>query len=88
MLTGTDVNLDQCPPRVWLPSNLSFLSWSIFDEPPENLVERFDLVHLQLLCFVIKDSELIPTLRRVMKTVSKFVYCESRSMEDFRHMKE
>ena len=41
-------------------------------EPPEGLLERFDLVHLCLLSFVIKDEDLVSTLARVMKTVSEF----------------
>lgn len=69
---GTDVSLDQCPPKAWLPSNVSLQSWDIFDEPPDNLVARFDLVHLQLLNFVIKDNQLPSTILRVMKTLSKF----------------
>ena len=69
---GTDISLDQCPPKACLPSNVSLQRWSIFEEPPENLIGRFDLVHLRFLNFVIKDSELTSTIPRVMKTLSKF----------------
>lgn len=69
---GTDVSLDQCPPKAWLASNVSLQTWSIFDEPPDNLIGRFDLVHLRFLGLVIKGSELTSILVRVMKTLSKF----------------
>lgn len=71
VLVGTDVSLDQCPPKAWLPSNVSLQSWDIFNEPPDNLIGRFDLVHLQLLNFVIKDNELPSTILRVMKTLKR-----------------
>lgn len=71
ILVGTDVSLEQCPPKAWLASNVSFQTWSIFDEPPGNFIGRFDLVHLRFLSFVIKDNELTSTLMRVMKTLSK-----------------
>ena len=74
---GTDVSLDQCPPKAWLASNVSLQSWSIFDEPPDNLIGRFDLVHLRFLNFVIKDNEITSTLLRVMKTLSKFLLAQN-----------
>lgn len=77
VLVGTDVSLDQCPPKAWLASNVSLQSWSIFDEPPDNLIGRFDLVHLRFLNFVIKDNEITSTLLRVMKTLSKFLLAQN-----------
>lgn len=86
---GTDVSLDQCPPKAWLASNVSLQTWSIFDEPPDNLIGRFDLVHLRFLNFVIKDNELTSTLLRVMKTLSEFFlirYCSTYLLQHPRRL--
>ena len=74
VLVGTDVNLDQCPPRTWLPSNMSLRIWDIFEEPPKELLNRFGLVHLRLLNLVIKDQDITSVLKRVIKTVSKSAF--------------
>ena len=80
VLVGTDVSLDQCPP--WLPSNVSLQTWSIFDEPPENLLGRFDVVHLRLLGFVLRDNQIAATIQRVMKVLSEFFRAQKNSLID------
>ena len=78
VLVGTDVSLDQCPP--WLPSNVSLQTWSIFDEPPDNLLGRFDVVHLRLLGFVLRDNQIAATIQRVMKVLSEFFRAPEKSL--------
>lgn len=51
---GFDNDLSQAPHQKWLPQNVSMRHWDIFDEVPEDLVAKFDFVHVRLLVMVIE----------------------------------
>ena len=53
---GLDISTAQAPPKQWLPSNVDFTTWSIFEEPPAALRGKFDVVHIRLLCLVTVDG--------------------------------
>jgi hypothetical protein len=42
-LHGFDVDLSQCPPKEWLPSNVSMQLLNIYEEVPEELQEQYGM---------------------------------------------
>ncbi|PQE03071.1 UMTA methyltransferase family protein [Rutstroemia sp. NJR-2017a BVV2] len=52
-LHGFDNDLDQAPHKSWLPFNVDIKYWNIFDEIPDEMVGKYDLVHVRLLVLVI-----------------------------------
>ena len=79
-LNGLDVDLGQAPPQNWLPHNVKLKEWSVFDEPPEEMVGIHDLVHVRLLGFVVKHGDPRPILRNLMKLLKPGGYLQ---WEDF-----
>ncbi|KAL9618313.1 MAG: hypothetical protein Q9160_006963 [Pyrenula sp. 1 TL-2023] len=61
---GFDIDLSQAPPKEWLPSNVSLRRWDIFEDPPEELLGTYDLVHVRLLLLVLTDVDPQPIIRR------------------------
>ncbi|KAL8951512.1 MAG: hypothetical protein Q9222_002515 [Ikaeria aurantiellina] len=53
---GLDINAVQCPPKAWLPSNMEFETWDMFEEPPPALQARLDVVHIRLIGLVIRQD--------------------------------
>jgi SAM-dependent methyltransferase len=64
---GLDIDLSKAPPKEWLPSNLSLRQWNLFEEVPEDLLGKFDLVHVRLVVLVIENGDPTPLLRNIMK---------------------
>ncbi|PQE27514.1 UMTA methyltransferase family protein [Rutstroemia sp. NJR-2017a BBW] len=64
---GLDIDLSKAPHEEWLPSNLSLRKWNLFEEVPEDLLGKFDLIHVRLLVLVIENSDPTPLLRNIMK---------------------
>lgn len=66
---GLDISTAQAPPKPWLPSNVDFTTWDIFEEPPAALRGKFDVVHIRLLCLVTVDgpSSLIANIAMLLK---------------------
>ena len=73
-LDGLDISLDQVPDKEWLPSNVSFYRYGIYDEPPNDLVEKYDIIHVRHLIPVIKDNDPTEVIRNLLKMLSTFVY--------------
>ncbi|CAG8979354.1 hypothetical protein HYALB_00002480 [Hymenoscyphus albidus] len=69
MLEGFDNDLSQAPHEKWLPSNTSMRHWDIFKDLPEDLVGRFDFVHVRLLVMVVegRPEGVIRNLLRMLK---------------------
>ena len=72
-LDGLDISLDQVPDKEWLPSNVSFYLYDIYDEPPDDLVEKYDIIHVRHLTLVIKDNDPTMVIRNLLKMLSTFV---------------
>ncbi|KAI1170960.1 S-adenosyl-L-methionine-dependent methyltransferase [Nemania sp. FL0916] len=75
-LDGLDVSLEATTPTEWLPSNVSFREWDIKQEPPEDLVGQYDIVHVRLLIFVLLDDEIPSVLQRLMKLLKPGGYLQ------------
>ncbi|PQE27118.1 umta methyltransferase family protein [Rutstroemia sp. NJR-2017a WRK4] len=70
---GFDISLDQCPPSPWLPANTHLHTWNIFEEPPKEFQETFDIVHIRLITVAIKDNDPRPVLANLRKLLSKSI---------------
>ena len=71
-LEGLDVSTLNYPATEYLPSNISLKAVDILSDIPENLVGRFDVVHIRTFCIVVKNGDPVPLLRNLLKMLSEF----------------
>lgn len=71
-LHAIDINLQQAPPKQWLPKNIALHRWNFYDEVPPELEEKFDLVHVRLVSVVVKDNDPVPILKNLCKLLSQY----------------
>jgi SAM-dependent methyltransferase len=64
---GYDISLKQCPPRDFLPRIRKLGEWDIFEEPPEEMCGRYDIVHVRLVIFVVQNNDPRSIIRNLMK---------------------
>lgn len=69
-LDGLDISLDQVPDKEWLPSNISFHLYDVYDEPPDDLVEKYDIIHVRHLTLVIKQDDPTVVIHNLLKMLS------------------
>ena len=55
-MNGFDIDLSMAPDHHWLPANVKFSYWNIFEEPPDHLIGQYDVVHVRLLVLVVTDD--------------------------------
>ena len=75
-LYGFDISLAQAPPKQWLPANVTLETWNVFHDVPESLLERFDVVHVRLLCLVVESSDPRPILRNLKRLLKPGGYLQ------------
>lgn len=73
---GFDVTLAQTPPQEWLPSNVTLVPWNIFDKVPENMCDKFDVVHVRLLILVVQNSNPSNIIRSLVKMLKPGGYLQ------------
>ncbi|CEL06681.1 hypothetical protein ASPCAL09853 [Aspergillus calidoustus] len=66
-LEGLDMSLSLTPPAPWLPANLTLREWNLNDDIPEDLLEKYDVIHLRLLVLVVQNSDPCPIIRKVTR---------------------
>ena len=69
-LDGVDISFNQCPPREWLPKNVTLRLADVFREPAEELIEKYDVIHIRHFICVVKGddpSKLLQNLLRMLK---------------------
>ncbi|MCJ1236445.1 hypothetical protein MMC14_004426 [Varicellaria rhodocarpa] len=69
-LEGFDIDLTQAPHPQWLPSNVTMRKWNIFEDVPDHLVGKFDIVHVRLIVLVMSQDDtriVIPNLLKMLK---------------------
>lgn len=59
---GFDINLEQAPPSVWLPSNVTLRAWDMYETPPTELIGKYDIVHIRLVGIVVQNKDPSPIL--------------------------
>jgi SAM-dependent methyltransferase len=75
-LDGLDINFTQCPPKEWLSPNISWITHDIFAEPPVELHEKYDVIHIQLFITILRDGNPIPMLQNLMKMLKPGGYIQ------------
>ncbi|KAI0387987.1 S-adenosyl-L-methionine-dependent methyltransferase [Hypomontagnella monticulosa] len=75
-LDGLDISLKATPPAGWLPPNVSFRQWDIKQAVPDDLVEKYDAVHVRLLMFVLHDDEILGILQKFTKLLKPGGYLQ------------
>ncbi|CZT18010.1 uncharacterized protein RCC_03848 [Ramularia collo-cygni] len=68
VIEASDISLANAPPAGFWPENVTFRELDIFtDALPEELLERYDVVHIRLFLCVIASGDPIPLLKNLMK---------------------
>jgi hypothetical protein len=70
-LDGLDISLKATPPEEWLPSTVNFRKWDMRHPVPGDLIEKYDVVHVRLMAFVLHDEELPSILENIVKLISE-----------------
>jgi len=80
-LDGFDLTLDQTPHQNWLPKNITLRNWNIFEDPPEEVVGKYDFVHVRLLVVVIKEATTSLVLKNLLKLLKPGGYLQWDEMD-------
>ncbi|KAI1203573.1 S-adenosyl-L-methionine-dependent methyltransferase [Nemania serpens] len=75
-LDGLDISLKATPPAEWLPPNVTFHLWDIREAVPETFVEKWDVVHVRLLSFVLRDDEIPSVLQNLTRLIKPGGYLQ------------
>ncbi|KJX95394.1 UMTA methyltransferase family protein [Zymoseptoria brevis] len=66
-IEASDISLAQAPPQPWWPTNVAFRTLDVFEDTlPDELVGRYDVIHIRLFVFVIASGNPIPLLKNLM----------------------
>ena len=69
-IDGFDLVLRQVPHEKWLPSNVNVRYWNILEDPPDDLIGKYDYVHTRLLVLIVERKNprsIIRNLRKILK---------------------
>ena len=50
---------------------MSLHSLDVFDPVPEDLVRKYDVIHVQLFVLIVKKNDPVPLLRNVLRILSE-----------------
>ena len=70
-LDGLDISFEQCPPKEWLPENISLIKHDVLSEPSPSLLESYDIIQVQLFITISRDENPVPMLQNLMKMLSE-----------------
>ncbi|KAL2819613.1 S-adenosyl-L-methionine-dependent methyltransferase [Aspergillus cavernicola] len=75
-LDGMDIDLKNAPVAEWLGPTITLREWNLFDEVPNDLIGKFDVVHLRLLVLVVQQSDPLPIIRNVFQMLKPGGYIQ------------
>ena len=75
-IMGLDISLAQVPHTEWLPTNVVLKSWNVFEDVPEDMLNRFDIVHIRLLVLVVENSDPRPIIQNLLKMLKPGGYIQ------------
>ncbi|KAI2828072.1 hypothetical protein CBS147343_1949 [Aspergillus niger] len=75
-LDGLDVDLKNAPAPEWVAPSISLRQWNIFDEVPDDLRGKYDVVHLRLLVLVVQESNPLPIIDKVFQLLKPGGYIQ------------
>jgi len=71
-----DNNLAQVPNASLIPKNCSIKYWNFLEDLPEEMIGRYDFVHIRLLVLAIEQSQLPLVLRKILKMLKPSGYLQ------------
>jgi len=75
-LDGFDIAVTQAPHQKWLPSNIAIRHWNIFEDVPDDLIGKYDIVHVRLLVLVIDNADPRAVMRNLFKLLKPGGYLQ------------
>lgn len=69
-IDGFDINLSQCPPKEWLPTNISVHLRDCTAPFPDELNGTYDIVHIQLFHLGVQNNDPEPIVRNLIRLLS------------------
>ncbi|KAB8276274.1 hypothetical protein BDV30DRAFT_246578 [Aspergillus minisclerotigenes] len=75
-LDALDISFEATPPAEWLPSNVRTLVWDVKTDPPEDLVDIYDIVHIRHFTLVLLEEEVESVLARLLKLLKPGGYLQ------------
>lgn len=78
-LDGFDLSEEQFPHKSTWPANINFRTVDAFGEVPEDLVHRYDVVHLRFWCCVVRNNDPTGLIRHAERLLSKHIPIIRRS---------
>ncbi|KAL6714399.1 hypothetical protein ACLMJK_007822 [Lecanora helva] len=60
---GFDISLQQAPQQTWLPDNVTMRTWDIYEPPPQDLVGKYDIVHIRLIALAVPNKDVTQVVK-------------------------
>ncbi|KAK3642948.1 hypothetical protein LTR56_010545 [Elasticomyces elasticus] len=71
-----DINLDEVPPKAWLPKNVVCHEFDLMQELPEKLVKRYDIINMQFGSSFIRDAHSKEVMARLVNMLKPGGYLQ------------
>ena len=65
-----DIDISQCPPREWLPVNVTVEMLDIFRPIPARFVEKYNLIHIRYFACIVRNNDPRPIIQNVLRMLS------------------
>lgn len=75
-IEGLDINLEETPPQSWLPKNVIFRHWNVLEQVPTDMIERYDIVHLQYAQIFVRDETFPVVLANLVRLLKPGGYLQ------------
>ena len=79
-LDGFDISASNFPPKEWLPQNINLSLLDASSPLPEELVGKYDIVHVGRIVLFIRNEDPSVFLNNFVKLLSTYIYIPSTSM--------
>lgn len=73
---GFDISLAQTPPKDWVPSNVNFRQYDVLTAPPDDLLEKYDIVHVRHLSYIVRNNDPTSVLQNLLKMLKPGGYIQ------------
>lgn len=67
---GLDVNIDNVPPKEWLPQHVSFHHFDLLRELSDEYASRYDVINAQFLTSFVRDEHIGLAIGNLVKMLS------------------
>jgi len=82
-LDGFDISLAQVPPLHWLPTNISFREWDMLSEVPNDLIGKYDVVHIRLVILAVNSKQAVQLISNVARMLKPGGYIQWEELNVF-----